>query len=173
MSGRSGRGRSGRLGAPVRIGGHTPDVHTKWRVSFLLVAIASGMLALTGCEQVDPSTASGPKSASSSATTQSESAGATAVPANLLHVCNHVQDAFRSGSLDDAAQNHALASELQGMIDVAAPDAAQMLRPMAETAAAIGADGRSRAAPRLQRAQRRAYRALRRTCISAGSPAWN
>ncbi|TGN64274.1 hypothetical protein EXE59_10165 [Nocardioides eburneiflavus] len=150
-------------------------MHITWRALVLLVAITSGMLALSGCEQVDPSAASGAKPAPSSATTQSESAGATAtaVPANLLHVCDHVQDAFRSGSLDDAAQNRALASELQGMIDVADPDAAQMLRPMAEAAAAIGADGRSRAAPRLQRAQGRAYRALRRTCISAGSQAWN
>jgi hypothetical protein len=147
-------------------------VHTTWRVSFLLVTIASGMLALNGCEQVEPSAASGSRPTPSSVTTPSESAGATAVPANLLHVCDHVQDAFRSGSLDDAAQNRALASELQGMIDVADPDAAQVLRPMAEAAAAIGADGRSRAAPRLQRAQGRAYRELRRTCISAGSQTW-
>jgi hypothetical protein len=159
--------------APDRIGGHTHAVHTKWRGSFLLVAIASGVLALTGCEEADPSAASGAKPAPSVATTQSESPGATAVPANLLHVCDHVQDAFRSGSLDDAAQNRALASELQGMIDVADPDAAQVLRPMAEAAAAIGIDGRPRAVPRLQRAQSRAYRALRRTCISAGSQAWN
>jgi hypothetical protein len=147
-------------------------VHITWRFLFLLVAIASGVLALTGCERADPSAVSA-KPAPSSATTQSEPQGATAVPANLLHVCDHVQEAFRSGSLDDAAQNRALASELQGMIDVADPDAAQALRPMVEAAAAIGVDGRSRAAPRLQEAQGRAYRALRRTCISAGSQAWN
>lgn len=148
-------------------------MHTKGRVPVLLMAIASGMLALTGCQQTDPAAASGPKPAASSATTQSESAGADAVPANLLHVCDHVQDAFRSGGLDDAAQNRALASELQGMIDVAEADAAQMLRPMAEAAAAIGADGRSPAEPSLQKAQSRAYDALRSTCISAGSQAWN
>ena len=146
-------------------------MHTKGRVPVLLVAIASGVLALSGCQQADPAAASGPKPAASSATTPSESAGAVA--ANLLHVCDHVQDAFRSGGLDDAAQNRALASALQGMIDVAEADAAQMLRPMAEAAAAIGVDGRSRAEPRLQRAQSRAYRALRSTCISAGSQAWN
>ncbi|WP_310530049.1 hypothetical protein, partial [Nocardioides sp.] len=122
--------------------------------------------------QSDTSDASGPTSASPSATT-SASAGATAVAANLLQVCDHAQDAFRSGGLDDAAQDAALAAELQGMMDVAEPDAVQLLRPMADAAAAIAVDGRARATPALQKTQTRAYRALRRACISAGSQAWS
>jgi hypothetical protein len=94
------------------------------------------------------------------------------VAANLLQVCDHVQDAFRDGDLGDAEQAKALSAELQGMIDVATPDAARMLGPMIVAADAIGADGRDQARPALQRAENKAYRALRRECIRAGSRAW-
>jgi hypothetical protein len=94
------------------------------------------------------------------------------VAANLLQVCDHAQDAFRAGDLGDAEQAKALSAELQGMIDVATPEAARMLGPMIEAADAIGADGKDRARPALQRAEDKAYRALRRGCIRAGSRAW-
>lgn len=135
------------------------------------MVIALGTLGLTGCVQSEPSDASPQGSAAPSATT-SESTNDTAVAANLLQLCDHAQDAFRSGGLGDAAQGRALAAELQGMMDVAAPDAAEVLRPMAEAADAMGADGQSRATPELQRRQDRAYRALRRACVSAGSQVW-
>jgi len=94
------------------------------------------------------------------------------VAANLLQVCDHAQDAFRAGDLDDAEQARALSAELQGMIDVAKPDAARMLNPMIEAADAIGAEGRDQARPTLRRAQNAVYRALQRECMQAGSQAW-
>lgn len=147
-------------------------VHTRLRVSSVLMAVVLAALGLTGCDENKTLGTSTPKSASPSATT-SGPAGATAVAANILQLCDHAQDAFRSGGLDDAAQNAALAAELQGMMDVADPDAAQVLRPMSEAAAAIAADGRAKAEPALQKAEEQAYRALRRACISAGSQAWS
>jgi hypothetical protein len=143
-------------------------VNTRLRVPSVFMVVALTALALAGCEQGDSSVSSIPHSASTSATAPA----ATAVAANLLQLCDHVQEAFRSGTLNDADQNRALASELQGMMDVAEPGAAQVLRPMAEAAGAIAVDGRDKARPELQKAMTRAYRALRRACISAGSQAW-
>jgi len=88
-------------------------------------------------------------------------------------VCDHVQDAFRSGGLDDAEQSRALSAELQGMIDVAEPEAAGVLRPMAEAAGAIASDGKERATPALRRAENQAYDKLQRMCVRAGSQAWS
>jgi hypothetical protein len=67
---------------------------------------------------------------------------------------------FRSGGLDDAEQSSALSAELQGMMDVANAEAAQVLRPMAEAAAAIAMDGKAQARPVLRRTENRAYREL-------------
>lgn len=124
-------------------------------------------LCLTGCEN-DPS-----PSAATPTPAASQSLAATPVAANLLQVCDHAQDAFRAGGLDDAEQSRALSAELQGMMDVAEPEAAQALRPMAEAAEAIAADGEARARPALQRAENQAYNTLERTCVRAGSQAWS
>jgi hypothetical protein len=52
-------------------------------------------------------------------------------------LCDHVQEVFRSGTLNDVDQNRALASELQGMMDVAEPGAAQVR----QDAATLDVDG--------------------------------
>lgn len=147
-------------------------MNTRWRVLSALMVIALSGSGLTGCAHGDTSDAAAPRSAPPSATT-SASAADTAVAANLLQLCDHAQDGFRSGGLGDATQNAALAAELQGMMDVADPEAAEVLRPMSEAAAAIAADGRDRARPALQRSEDRAYRTLRRACIKAGSQTWS
>jgi hypothetical protein len=59
------------------------------------------------------------------------------------------------------------------MMDVANAEAAQVLRPMAEAAAAIAMDGKAQARPVLRRTENRAYRELRRACVRAGSQAWS
>ena len=100
------------------------------------------------------------------------SATPTALAANLLQVCDHAQDAFRSGGLNDADQARALSAELQGMIDVAQPEAAQMLQSMVRAADAIAADGRTQARPALQQAQDDAYDQLQTVCVRAGSRVW-
>jgi hypothetical protein len=141
-------------------------VRTESWVSAALVVMAVS-LCLTGCADD-----SAPRSASPASTTLRLPA-ATPVAANLLQVCAHAQDAFRSGGLDDAEQSKALSAELQGMMDVADPGAAQALRPMAEAAGAIAADDRARARRALQRAENRAYGTLQRVCIGAGSQAWS
>ena len=137
----------------------------------LWVASATGLavmtLCLSGCDD-DPT-----RQATSPAPAASQSPVVAPVAANLRQVCDHAPDAFRDGGLDDAEQNRALSAELQGMMDVAEPDAAQVLRPMAEAAGAIAADGRERARPALQRAENRAYSTLQRLCVRAGSQAWN
>src|SRR5215218_8233851 len=135
------------------------------------VATAGGLAVLTLClagcdDDPSPTAASQPPAAS-------PTPAATPVAADLLQVCAHAQDAFRTGDLDDAEQSRALSAELQGMIDVADPEAAQVLRPMAAAADAIAADGRERAMPALQRGENRAYNQLRRTCLQAGSQAWS
>jgi hypothetical protein len=130
-------------------------------------------LCLIGCDdQSSPRSAAPPPSAPPPRST-SPSPAARPAGANLLQLCDHAQDAFRSGDLDDAAQSSALSAELQGMMDVAEPDAAQVLRPLAEAAGAIAADGRVRARPSLQRAEDRAYSKLQRVCVRAGSDAWS
>jgi hypothetical protein len=140
-------------------------------LDMLWVANAIGFsvvtLCLTGC--------SGDSSAqpTSPAPTTSQSPTAAPVATNLLQVCDHAQDAFRSGDLGAAEQSKALSAELQGMIDVAEPDAGRVLRPMVEAADAIAADGRERARPALQQAENRAYRTLRQVCVRAGSQAWS
>lgn len=123
-------------------------------------------LCLSGCGG-DSSTQATPQTP---ATSQPPTAGPVA--ANLLQVCDHAQDAFRSGDLGDAAQAMVLSAELQGMIDVAKLDAARVLRPMISAANAIVADGRDRARPALQQAENKAYRTLGRACVRAGSRAW-
>lgn len=95
------------------------------------------------------------------------------IPANLRQVCDHVQDAFRAGGRSDRAQNNALAAELQGMIDVADRRSAAALRPMSEAADAIATSTSADARPALRLQEDRAYRALRRACIRAGSHAWS
>jgi hypothetical protein len=135
----------------------------------LWVASATGlasMLGLAGCDD-DPL----PQAATPTAVASPPAA--TPVAANLRQVCDHVQDAFRAGALDDAEQNRALSGELLGMMDVAEPEAAQVLRPMAEAAAAIAGDGKKRARPALQRAANQAYDELQRGCVRAGSEAWS
>lgn len=117
-------------------------------------------LSLTSCDDAPSSSKASP------------SASPTAVAANLLHVCDNVQRAFRTGTLPDTEQNSALSTELQGMIDVATPRVAEALRPMVEAADAIALDGRNPARPTLQRALIRAHRDLRDTCVQAGSQAW-
>jgi hypothetical protein len=143
-----------------------PSVRTTVRVSTVLIGVALVSLGVTGCGDDQPRTASTPSAA------PSPSATATAVAANLLQLCDHAQDAFRSGGLGDAEQRRALSAELQGMIDVADPEAAQVLRPMAEAAAAIAMDGQERARPILRQAENRAYRELQRVCRGAGSQSW-
>lgn len=137
----------------------------------LWVAIAIGLAVMTlcvgGCGDDPPRQATSPRPAAS------PSPAATPVAANLRQVCDHAPDAFRDGGLDDAEQSRALSAELQGMMDVAEPDAAQVLRPMAEAAVAIASDGRERAQPALQRAENRAYTELQRACVGAGSQAWS
>ena len=125
--------------------------------------------ALTGCaadSDQQSHTAASPSPASS------PPAVATAVAANLLQVCDHVPDAFRSGSLNETEQARALSAELQGMIDTAEPTAAQVLRPMVEAADAMGSEESERARPVLRHAESRAYTQLRRICVRAGSQAW-
>ncbi|NPC96266.1 hypothetical protein [Nocardioides sp. zg-DK7169] len=95
-----------------------------------------------------------------------------ATAANFLHVCDHVQDAFRSGGLNDADQARGLAAELQGMADVADPEAARALGPLLKATDAIAADGKALARPTLQQAQWDASERLRRVCVTAGSQAW-
>lgn len=129
-------------------------------------------VCLAGCDGGPPSQTADPAPMSSSAGAATHLADATPIAANLLHVCDRVQDAFRSGGLDDADQNRALSAELQGMIDVADAQAAELLRPMVKAADAIAADGRPRARSALQGAQRLAYDELQRVCVGAGSQAW-
>lgn len=132
-----------------------------------VAGVAAIMICLAGCDgDRSPRAASSIPAASSAPT-------ATAVAANLLQVCDHAQDAFRSGDLDDAEQSRVLSAELRGMMDVAEPEAAELLRSMAEVADAIAAVGSERARPALQRAENRAYNKLQRTCVRAGSQAWN
>jgi hypothetical protein len=135
-----------------------------WAASASGLAVV--MLGLTDCGGDSSSQAT----SRAPATSQSPTAGPVA--ANLLQVCDHAQDAFRDGDLGDAEQAKALSFELQGMIDVAKPDAARVLHPMIEAADAVGADGRHQARPALRRAEQRAYGTLRRLCVRAGSEAW-
>jgi hypothetical protein len=96
----------------------------------------------------------------------------SAVAANLLQVCDHAQDAFRDGSLNETEQYRALSSELQGMIDTGEPAAAQVLQPMVDAADAMAAAKGERERSALRESEHRAYNELRRVCIQAGSQVW-
>jgi cell division septum initiation protein DivIVA len=100
------------------------------------------------------------------------SASPSAVAANLLQVCDHVQDAFRDGSPNETEQAKALSAELQGMIDTAEPAAAEVLGPMIDAADAMASAERERDRPALRQAEHHAYNTLRGVCVRAGSQAW-
>ena len=136
-----------------------------------VIGVAVITFSLTGCDSGSSPQAADPPS--SLAETAARSPAATPIAADLLQVCDHVQAAFRSGGLNDADQARALSAELQGMIDVARPEAAQVLRPMVEAADAIAADGQARAQAALGQAQNDAFDQLRRVCLRAGSQAWS
>ncbi|CAM3658791.1 hypothetical protein [Nocardioides zeicaulis] len=144
---------------------------TRLRFPSVVLGVALIVLALAGCGQDDVPGDPAPSSGTTSAST-SPAPTATAVAANVVQLCDHAQDAFRSGSLTAVDQNRSLASELHGMMDVAEPSAAEVLRPMAEAADAIALDGRDRPRPELQQAMDQAFDALRQACTSAGSSAW-
>ena len=109
-------------------------------------------------------------SASEKQSPPAASASPSAVAANLLQVCDHVPDAFRDGSPNETEQAKALSAELQGMIDTAQPEAANMLGPMVDAAEAMASAERDR--PALRQGEHRAYNRLRRDCVRAGSQAW-
>lgn len=133
------------------------------------IGVAAIALSLAGCDGGSSAEMADPTPPPSSTRV---SGTPTALAANLLQVCDHAQDAFRSGGLNDAGQARALSAELQGMIDVAQPEAAQVLQPMVQAADAIAADGRARARPALQQAQNDAYDQLQKVCVRAGSQVW-
>ena len=150
-------------------------MHTRFRAAATLLALVAAAFSLSSCDDAStPKVASpAPAASTSPSPTESTSPSATSVAANLLQVCDHAQDAFRSGDLGDAEQSRALASELQGILDVSEPDAAQVLRAMVAAAAAIAADGKAHARPALQRAEDRAFSKLQAVCVQAGSRAWS
>ncbi len=135
-----------------------------------LVAVSAGGLAGYG-DGDDRAAPTGPSMPVSS--TRVPSARPAAVAANLLEICDHVQEAFRDGGLGDADQDAGLATELTGMTEVAQPAAAKALRPLIAAAQAIAADGRDAARPRLRRAENQAVERLQRACVAAGSTAWS
>lgn len=147
--------------------GNTRLAARGWAVAVGGAAIA---FALAGCST---GSADAPLDASPSPTAvQTQPSVQAATAANLLHVCDHVQDAFRSGGLNDADQARGLAAELQGMVDVADPEAARALGPLLKATDAIAADGKALVRPTLQQAQWDASERLRRVCVAAGSQAW-
>lgn len=126
----------------------------------VLAALALGA-ALAGCafgggENADPAASASP----------------SAVAANVLHVCDHAQDAFRDGSANQTEQYRALSSELQGMIDTGDAAAAKVLQPMVDAADAMAAAKGERERSSLRDAEHRAYNELRKVCIQAGTKVW-
>jgi len=99
-------------------------------------------------------------------------ASPSAVAANLLQVCDHAQDAFRAGSVNETEQYAALSSELQGMIDTGEPAAAKVLQPMVDAADAMAAAEGEQERSALRDAEHHAYNELRRVCVQAGSQVW-
>jgi len=118
-------------------------------------------VALTGCASGSdqPSPAAGPASPS-------------AIAANLLQACDHAQDPFRDGSVNETEKYRALSSELQGMIDTGETAAARVLQPMVNAADAMAAANGERERSALRDAEHRSYNELRRLCVQAGSQVW-
>ena len=136
-------------------------MRTSMAQGVLIVAVLGLGAASTGCPSDRAEQASPTPSASPSA-----------VAANLLHVCDHVPDAFRDGSPNETEQAKALSAELQGIIDTAEPAAAKLLRSMVDAADAMASAQREGDRPALRQAEHRAYEGLLRACVRAGSQAW-
>jgi hypothetical protein len=147
----------------MSMGMHGAVAFSRWSIAALGLSAA-----LLGCAA--DRDGQSPSAVSPSAASSPPAVG-TAVPANLLHVCNHVPDAFRSGSLSETEEAMALSAELQGMVDTAQPKVARVLQPMVDAADAMASaeNGQSRAV--LRHAESRAHYQLRRVCVQAGSRA--
>lgn len=148
---------------------------SRWTTVVAALAVVS--VCMTGCESQDseaPAMSATPRPSGlpSSASRPSKSPSSAAVAANVLQVCKHAFEAFRSGGLGDADQMDGLEVELQGMMDVSEHEADQVLRPLQAAAQAIAADGRDLARTALQKRFNRAYYDLARTCRRAGSHVW-
>jgi hypothetical protein len=132
-----------------------------------LAVLTLSLLAACGTSAPAPQAAA----AAEATVTVTASPTVTAAPgtASLLGVCDHVREAFRDGTLPIRRQFDGIASELQGMIDVAGPAGARVVRPVQRAAEAVAiADTEANG-----RQFNRAYRQLGSTCKAVGSTAWN